>query len=261
MSQPRSERVAWITGASGAIGRAIASALAREAAHIFVSSRSAESLERLIGEIGGAAGIARVTALPMDIVDRAQVEAAAQTIAAAGRLDILVNSTTRPIFGDALELADSDWEAVMQAKFMGYLRTMRAALPLMLRQRSGCIVNISGRGGHQPTSPAHLPGSAANAAVNVLTKGLANIYGPHGIRINAVAPGPIASERYDRIAEANRRLGANSGAVPAGSPGAPLGNLGQPSDIADAVCYLASDRARHITGIVLQVDGGGTAAL
>src|SRR5690606_37423729 len=106
-----------------------------------------------------------------------------------------------------------------------------------------------------------LPGSAANAAVNVLTKGLANIYGPRGIRINAVAPGPIASQRYDRIAEANRRLGEKSGTARAGSPRAPLGDIGQPSDVADAVCYLASDRARHITGIVLQVDGGGTAAL
>lgn len=260
MQQQNSERVAWVTGASGAIGRAIVSALARESGHVFISSRNGQSLEDLARELKPSSTSARITVLPMDVVDQGQVDAAARTVTAAGRLDVLVNSTTRPIFGDPLELADADWDAVMQAKFMGYLRTMRAVLPLMQRQRGGCIVNISGRGGHQPTSPAHLPGSAANAAVNVLTKGLANIYGPHGIRINAIAPGPIASERYDRIAAANQKLGETSaGQVQA--PQAPLGNVGQPADIADAVCYLASDRARHVTGIVLQVDGGGTASL
>jgi NAD(P)-dependent dehydrogenase (short-subunit alcohol dehydrogenase family) len=260
MTPQRLDRVAWVTGASGALGRAIVSALLRETGHVFISSRNRAALEKLASELASATETARITALPMDIADRAQVDAAAQTVLAAGRVDILVNSTTRPIFGDPLELADADWDAVMQAKFMGYMRTMRAVLPLMQRQGGGCIVNISGRGGHQPTSPAHLPGSAANAAVNVLTKGLANIYGPHGIRINAIAPGPIASERYDRIAAANRKLGETS-APQVQAPQAPLGNVGQPADIADAVCYLASDRARHITGIVLQVDGGGTASL
>jgi NAD(P)-dependent dehydrogenase (short-subunit alcohol dehydrogenase family) len=263
MTPDRLERVAWVTGASGAIGRAVVVALARETAHVFVSGRSGESLDRLLREIGPRAGAATITALPLDVGDRRQVDAAAEVIARAGRLDILVNSTTRPIFGDLIELDDADWEAVLQAKFLGYMRTMRAALPLMIRQGHGCIVNISGRGGHQPSSPAHLPGSAANAAVNVLTKGLANIYGPHGIRINAVAPGPIASERYDRIAAANRKLAERSGgaARTAAAMAAPLGDVGQPSDIADAVSFLASERARHITGIVLQVDGGGTAAL
>lgn len=263
MSSESSERVAWIAGATGAIGRAVVMALARETARVFVSARSGDALAAMIADIGRCRGAARMIALPMDVADRRQVDAAAASIAEGGRLDILVNATTRPIFGDALDLADADWEAVFQAKLMGYLRTMRAALPLMIRQRHGCIVNISGRGGHQPSSPAHLPGSAANAAVNALTKGLANIYGHYGIRINAVAPGPIASERYDRIASANERLAEKSGrAARTGAvAAAPLGEIGQPADIADAVSFLASERARHITGIVLQVDGGGTAAL
>ncbi len=256
-------KVAWVTGASGAIGRAIVTALAREAVHIFASSRNRAALEQLQSEIGTGPGLARITALPVDVEDQGQVDAAAATIAAAGGLDILVNSTTRPLFGDPLELDDADWEAVLQAKFFGYLRTMRAVLPQMIRQRRGCIVNISGRGGHQPSSPTHLPGSAANAAVNVLTKGLANIHGRHGIRINAVAPGPIESERYERIVSANARYAAQTGgAARSGvAAAAPLGERGQPADIADAVMFLASDRARHITGIVLQVDGGGTATV
>jgi NAD(P)-dependent dehydrogenase (short-subunit alcohol dehydrogenase family) len=263
MSVGDADRVAWVTGASGAIGAAVVKALVPQTTRVFVSSRNGAALEQLCAEVARESGAGRAIALPLDVADRRQVEGAVATIAQAGRLDILVNSTTRPIFGDALELDDSDWEAVLQAKFMGYLRTMRAALPLMIRQGAGCIVNISGRGGHQPSSPAHLPGSAANAAVNVLTKGMANIYGRHGIRINAVAPGPIASERYDRIAAANARLAEKSGgpARPGPAAGTALGEIGQPADVADAVSFLASERARHITGIVLQVDGGGTATL
>jgi NAD(P)-dependent dehydrogenase (short-subunit alcohol dehydrogenase family) len=245
-------QVAWVTGARGAIGRAVVAALAAEGARVFASSRDAGALDRLADEWGDA-----VRALPLDVTDRNAVDgAAAAIVSAAGRLDLLVNSTTAPIFGDFLALADADWEAVLEAKFFGYMRTMRAVLPQMEQQGGGAIVNVSGRGGHQPSSPAHLPGSAANAAVDVLTKGLANIYGPRGVRINAVAPGPIESERFARIAAANALL--------PGSPrtaGSPLGMTGRPEDVAAAVTFLASARARHITGIVLQVDGGGTASL
>ncbi|HEX3952675.1 MAG TPA: SDR family oxidoreductase [Stellaceae bacterium] len=248
-------RVAWVTGASGALGQAIARMLAAEGAEVFATSRRAEPLEALAAEASG------IHALPADVTDAASVTEAARHIAeAASHIDILVNSTTLPIFGPFEDLDDAQWLAVLDAKLMGYVRTMRAVLPAMAAREYGRIVNISGRGGRQP-SAAHLPGSCANAAVNLLTKGLADAYGGKNIRINAVAPGPIESERLTRLVEAGRRTNQEEE-----SPGrlrlaTPIPRLGQPEEIAEAVLFLVSDRSSYTTGTVLQVDGGGTASL
>jgi NAD(P)-dependent dehydrogenase (short-subunit alcohol dehydrogenase family) len=132
---------------------------------------------------------------------------------------------------------------------------MRAVIPSMLEHGGGDIVNVSGRGGRQPTA-AHLPGGCANAAVTLLTKGLADIYGARGIRINTLSPGPIDTPRHHGIAASNEKVGA-AGAkrLP------PAGRLGRPEDIADAVLFLVSPQASFITGINLPVDGGGTATV
>jgi 3-oxoacyl-[acyl-carrier protein] reductase len=256
-------KVAWLNGASGAIGRAIAAALAREGATVVLSARAQAPLEALAAELE-AAHACRAQALAVDLTDRAPVDAAAERIVAEhGRIDLLVNSTSISRFGDFLELDDADWLDVYQSKFFGYLRAIRAVVPQMVRQHDGRIVNVSGRGGHQPTLPVHLPGMSANAAVDLLTKGLANMYGASGIRINAVAPGPVASPRYDTITETNRRL-ATSASHPTGSAfnTAPtLAPKAQPDEIADVVLFLLSDRSRLMTGTILQADGGSTASL
>ena len=254
-------KTAWICGATGAIGSAVARALAAEGVRLALSARDATALRSLADDIG--AGSAQ-PALPvaLDVASREQVDrAAAHIIAGCGGIDILVNTIALPVFGDFLALEDDDWEAVFQAKYFGYMRTMRAVIPHMTARGAGWIINISGRGGHQPTSPSHLPGSSANAAVNLLTKGLANLYGPRGLRINAVAPGPIASERYDRIAAANQALAA--GATAAGGATRPSGaaGVGQPSDIAALVVFLASPQSTHLNGLVVQADGGSTVTL
>jgi NAD(P)-dependent dehydrogenase (short-subunit alcohol dehydrogenase family) len=122
----------------------------------------------------------------------------------------------------------------------------------MLARKAGTIINVSGRGGHQPMSPSHLPGSCANAMVNLLTRGLANLYGQEGIRVTAVAPGPIRSARMDQIAAANAQVGGQAAAP---------SRVGTPEDVAAVVRFLASDDARHLNGTVLQVDGGATTTL
>ena len=254
-------RIAWITGAGGALGAAIAETLAAEGARAYLSGRDPRRLEDTRQRIA-ARGTDSGSVVVMDISRRVDVDrAAADILAASGRIDILVNCTALPIFGAFLELQDADWEEVIQAKYLGYVRTMRAALPAMVAQNFGRIVNVSGRGGRQPT-PAHLPGSSVNAAVNLLTKGLADVYGKHNIRINAVAPGPIDTPRYANIANENAELArqGQTGSRPAGAA-PPVPRLGTPQDVADAVAFLVSERSGYTTGSILAVDGGGTAAI
>lgn len=256
-------RVAWVSGASGAIGTAICDALAREGATLALSSRSQPALEALAADLRARHG-AVVHALAADVGSREAVDAAAARIGeACGRIDLLVNTTSRSIFGDFLALGDDAWLEVYQGKFFGYLRTIRAAVPWMLRQGGGAIVNVSGRGGHQPTQPVHLPGMTANAAVNLLTKGLANLYGAQGIRVNAVAPGPVESPRYDAILATNRRLeeDGNTATRSAFDTAPVVGAKAHPREIADVVLFLLSARSRQVTGTVLQADGGSTASL
>lgn len=261
MSGDFTGRIAWVTGAGGALGAAVARTLAADGAFVCLSGRKPESLEAVAADIRRDAG-ERAEVVPADVASRVDVDrAAAAILARHGRVDILVNSTALPIFGAFLDLADEDWERVLQAKIMGYVRTMRAVLPSMVAHRFGRIVNVSGRGGRQPT-PAHLPGCAANAAVNLLTKGIADIYGKDNIRVNAVAPGPIETPRLATIAQSNAALAqqGQTGGRPANAP-TPLGRLGTPQDVANAVAYLVSERSAFVTGTIHAVDGGGTAAL
>lgn len=234
-------RLAWVIGATGAIGGAIAEELSAAGACIVASGRDEAKLRTLPFET-----------MPVDLADRASVdETARRIIERHGRIDVLINSAALPTFGDFLSLSDEDWQAVIQIKAMGYMRAIRAVLPGMLAGGGGVIVNISGRGGHQPNSASHLPGSSANAMVNLLTRGIANLYGRRGIRINAVAPGGVRTPRYDAIAAANEKLGQPvSRDIPATT-----------RQIADITRFLVSDMASHLNGIVLQADGGSTPTL
>lgn len=254
-------KTAWVTGAAGALGAEICRRFADEGANIALSGRNVDALNKVADGLN-----ARIKSkvFVMDVVNRDDVDTTAKAVAAAfGGVDILVNSTTNPIFANFFDLSDEDWMAVIDAKALGYMRTSRAILPFMFKNGGGNIINVSGRGGHQPNSPSHLAGSCANAAVNTLTKGLANIYGPQGVRINAIAPGPVRSPRYDKIAAANDKISGVSG--DSSRSGAkvsnPLGEVAEAGDIADAALYLASDLSRFVTGTIMQIDGGGTASL
>lgn len=235
----------WVVGASGTIGSSIARVLASEGVEVVASGRNIAVLQGLVEEIGRAGGKARST--PIDVTDVRSVEQAAQDAAGTdGKIDFLVNVTTAPIFGEFLSLDDEAWLAVLNAKLLAYVRTMRAVIPIMQKNGGGCIVNISGRGGRQP-GPAHLAGGSANAAINLLTKGIADRFRGENVRANTVLPGPIQSERALLATKTN----AAAGAAP----------LGAPDDVAATVAWLLSNRTKHITGALIPVDGGGTASI
>lgn len=245
-----SDKSVWITGATGAIGRAIALVFAREGARVAVSARTAETLNALVAEIEAAGGTA--FALPVDVTDADAAKAAAKAVVDRfGRIDVLATTVAVPAFGPFLEIGGDVFRAALEVKYLGYINCMQAALPHMLEAGSGAIVAITGTGGKEPIG-IHLPGGSVNAALNLVLKGLANEFGPQGIRVNAVSPGPILSERQKQMIAA----GMSNPAA-----GVPLGRLGEPAEIADAVVFMASGRASYITGQVLALDGGGVSAL
>jgi NAD(P)-dependent dehydrogenase (short-subunit alcohol dehydrogenase family) len=246
-------KVAWISGGSGDLGAAIATRFVSWGARVFVTGRSEERL-RKTREVIESAGIGEVASACLDVTDSAAVTAVMPTILDRfGRLDVLVNSTSVSRFGDFLTLDESAWLQVYEAKLFAYVRTIRAVLPTMIGQRGGVIVNVSGNGAKLPQIPSHVPGSTANAAVNTLTKSVADLYAKEGIRANCVAPGPIRTRRYTELATANRD------AAPDDTCFAYLRKtLGDPDDVAHAAGFLASDLSAHITGTVITVDGGAT---
>jgi NAD(P)-dependent dehydrogenase (short-subunit alcohol dehydrogenase family) len=227
--------VYWITGASGALGSAIAEHLHEQGAHVIVSGRRRESLPT---------ARERLWPLPLDVTDASAVDACAASIhTRLGRIDGLVTCTTMPGFGEFIDLTDDTWLQVFDTKLMGSIRPARAVIPRMIEQGQGSIVMISGRGGSVPP-PRHLPGACANAALNLLAQGLATQYGRHGVRVNTVAPGPIASPRLEQM---------KAGVATATSA---LGGPGTPGNVAAAVAFLLGEAAAHVTGVCLPVDGG-----
>ena len=248
MSELLKDRIVWIVGASGALGAEIARHVADAGAVTILSARSESRLRALAEEISAAGG--RAAVVPVNIRSRHGVDAAARRILDEyGRIDGLVNSASVSDFGPFLEIEDETWLEVLDTKLMGYVRTMRAALPAMSAQGSGTIVNISGRGGRQP-SATHIPGGCANAAVNLMDKAVADAFAQHGVRVNTVSPGPIESDRL-------RELMQSAGGMSDRSVQS-YAKPGTPQDVAQAAIWLLSDLSRHVTGVILPVDGGAT---
>lgn len=242
------KRTAWVVGASSVLGAAIATTLSRHGMRVWLTGRSAERLESLRDRLRAEGAIAEAACVTHD---GSYQEIIATMISQGTGPDLLVNSTAAARFEVFDRLSDQDWSDIFEAKLMTYVRSMRAALPYMETQGSGCIVNISGKGGRQPSS-SHLAGGAMNAAVNLLTKGISDAWRAKGVCANVVSPGPISSPRLDDL---NTAAGAAAAAVSGAA------QPGQPDDVANAVAFLASPRSAHINGIVLAVDGGSIAAI
>jgi NAD(P)-dependent dehydrogenase (short-subunit alcohol dehydrogenase family) len=246
---------ALVTGASEGIGMAIARKLAEEGARLAICARTETKLQQAAAEIAEATGI-EIVPITADLRTLAGcqgfVDQAAQRLAG---IDILVNNAGASAFGAFVDLPDEAFVDAINGKLLGYIRCAKAVVPHMQRRGGGSIVNITGT--TQQAIPLHTPGSACNAALRMFSKELSMELGPLNIRVNSVAPGRIQTARADRLLEAT--------AAAHGTPvdvllnqlvkTIPSGRVGTVDDIADAVCFLVSERATYVNGAALVVDG------
>ncbi len=239
-------RTALITGAASGIGRATAVLLAGAGAHVHCADRDAQGLAETAALVAKAGGAATVHAL--DVTDRNALRAA---VCAAGPLDIAAAIAGVMHTSSVLETADDDLDRVLDINFKGVLRTCQeAARSMIAAGRPGSIVTMAS-GAVDAAQPGLLCYSAAKAAVVQLTKTLATEAGPHGIRVNAVAPGwirtPMTGRHGTEVQEQTEAVMVRM---------SPLRRVGEPEDIAQAVLYLASDASSFMTGQILRPNGG-----
>lgn len=246
-----------VTGGSKGIGRATARALAAEGARVMICSRTAAALDEAAGAIRKETGQA-VETIPADLSRLEEVEkTAAEAVRRLGSLDILVNNAGAIKGGDFLSIPDEEWMTGWSLKLLGYVRMARAVFPQMRSQGGGRIVNVVGMAARNPAT-TYMMGGAANAALINFTKALGDLGAPSNILVTAVSPGPVKTDRWDSL---QRQQAAAAGKdldtfVKEQSRNLPLGRIALPEEVADLVCFLASDRASFLTGIAITLDGG-----
>lgn len=260
-------RLALVTGSTRGLGKAIAMALAQEGAEVIINGRYEESVLKTMEEISNKY-LVQTWACPVDVTDIQAIKTFFQfgPIAAKGRLDILVNNVGNiEKFGSFTELEDEDWLRCLDLTFMSAVRFIREALPFLTASGNGRIINISSIISRQPGSfPQY---STAKAAVENLTKYLANIYGKQNILVNGIRSSALKSGAWELIVKNRAEIGnvsiqeAEKNMESDESKKSPLCRIATLGDIANMVAYLASDKANFITGEIINVDGGITRGL
>ncbi len=239
-----SGRAALVTGASSGIGRAVALALGGEGARVAITGRRRANLEEVARQIAAAGG-RPATVIVHDALDESYPEAVArEATAALGSVEILVNNAGG---SRAFELHadDAQWDEALTLNFTRHRQLTDRLVDAMIANGWGRIVNITGK-----SEPEGINGAfCAKAAVHSWAKGLSRIVGRHGITVNCVPPGRILSDQILRNYTPEYRQRQSEDEIP-------VGEYGQPEDVANLVCFLASPRGRYITGAVIPVDGG-----
>lgn len=241
------DKIALVTGASRGIGRAIAVALGREGAKVVVNyagnEAAAEETRRLVVEAGGPEPVL----MRFDVADKEAVDKAiAEVKESLGGLHVLVNNAGISRDGLLLRFKDEDWDQTLATNLSGAFYCSRAAAKIMTRQRWGRIINISSVVGESGNA-GQVAYASAKAGMIGMTKTLAQELASRTITVNAVTPGYIETDMTNALPEKAREMILDR---------IPLGCIGKAEDIAEAVAFLASERARYITGHVLAVNGG-----
>ncbi|HXA34207.1 MAG TPA: SDR family NAD(P)-dependent oxidoreductase [Acidimicrobiales bacterium] len=250
-------KVAVVTGASKGIGLAVTKALVQEGAHVVAGALTTDSLM----------GIRGVTAVALDLTDPpAPGELVKRAVDDHGRIDVLVNNVgaTRIRLDGFLAVDDEQFEWAMQMNFFTTLRSSRAALATMVTQGSGAIVNVASVNAFYQPDGATIDYGAAKAAVANLTKSLAQEFGPKGIHVNAVSPGPVSTDLWLGEGGVAQTVAKKSGIdadtarqqIVAGMGGFATGRFSTPEEVATLVVLLASERTANVTGANYVIDGG-----
>lgn len=243
------DQVALITGASSGIGRATAEAMAREGARVGVNycknQAGAEQTAETIRKAGGEALVVRA-----DVTHAAEVLAMVDAVRKEwGRIDILVNNAGDLLARRSLtDMTEEYWDQIMALNLKSVFLCVRAVWQEMAERKTGCIINVSSIAGRNGGGPGAAAYAAAKGGLLTYTKGLAKELAPHGVRVNGIAPGVIATPYHERYSpgEVFQRFIASI----------PLGRAGTSEEIADVIVFLASPAARYITGETIEVNGG-----
>lgn len=253
-----------ITGGSKGIGLACAAAFLAEGARVSLVSRSPEHLEAARALLAKACDGGDIAArIAVHAADLQQPQGAAHALSSAeaafGAVDVLVNCAGAARRTPPEELTAHAWHDAMNAKFFTYVHMVDLVVKKMADRKQGAIVNVVGAGG-KVASPIHMPGGAANAALMLMSAGMAAAYGPSGVRVNAVNPGATHTERLQTGIQATARMQniTPQEALALATNKVPLGRLAQPEEVANVVVFLSSDRASYVTGVVLTMDGAAT---
>ena len=234
-----------ITGSARGIGYAIAEFFAREGAHIVLSDVNEAALKEAEGKIA-AFGVGALSA-KVDVTSESQVEELfKKTVDKFGKIDILVNNAGITKDGLLIRMSEADWDSVLSVNLKGAFLCTRAAAKVMMKQRSGKIVNMASIIGITG-NPGQANYSASKGGLIAFTKTAAKELAPRNINVNAIAPGFIKTEMTDKLPEAIKKAMLER---------IPLNRFGETTDVARAALFLASEDSGYITGCTIQVDGG-----
>ena len=250
-------RGALVTGGSAGLGFGTARALVEEGANIVICGRDEVRLERAVAELNGV-GSGAATGIVGDLsIPEEPARIVAAAVRALGRVSILVANAGGPAAGSILDLEEEAWQRAYQLTLMSAVRLTREVLPSMIEARWGRIIYITSSTAKQPIDGLLLS-NVFRPGVTGLAKTLAGEYGPQGITINSVCPGPFATDRITELMEIRARKAGITvdeetrrylSSVPAG-------RLGQPIELGRAIAFLASEQGAYISGVALSVDGG-----